>query len=49
MQFKGWRQTTIQLRLISPTKRLWSRNVEGLNLEGVAPLPITFVTVFFAA
>lgn len=47
MQFKGWAQTTIQLYFDQPTQALYGRvNVEGVNLEGVAPFANNFVTVF---
>jgi hypothetical protein len=47
MQFKGWAQTTIQLSFDQPNQTLYGRvNVEGVNLEGVAPFANNFVTVF---
>lgn len=47
MQFKGWAQTTIQLSWDQPNQTLYGRvNVEGVNLEGVAPFANNFVTVF---
>ncbi|HXL80684.1 MAG TPA: hypothetical protein VN951_07395 [Pyrinomonadaceae bacterium] len=47
MQFKGWAQTTIQLSFDQPAQTLYGRvNVEGVNLEGVAPFANSFVTVF---
>jgi hypothetical protein len=47
MQFKGWAQTTIQLSFDQPSQTLYGRvNVEGVNLEGVAPFANNFVTVF---
>ncbi|MEP6743497.1 MAG: hypothetical protein ABJB61_13445 [bacterium] len=47
MQFKGWAQTTIQLSFDQPGQTLYGRvNVEGVNLEGVAPFANSFVTVF---
>ena len=47
MQFKGWAQTTIQLSWDQPNQMLYGRvNVEGVNLEGVAPFANNFVTVF---
>src|SRR6267378_3251122 len=47
MQFKGWAQTTIQLSLDQPAQTLYGRvNVEGVNLEGVAPFANSFITVF---
>ena len=46
-QFKGWAQTTIQLSFDQPSQTLYGRvNVEGVNLEGVAPFANNFVTVF---
>jgi hypothetical protein len=47
MQFKGWAQTTIQLSFDQPKQTLYGQlNVEGVNLEGVAPVANSFVTVF---
>jgi hypothetical protein len=47
MQFKGWAQTSIQLSFDQPSQTLYGRaNVEGVNLEGVAPIANNFVTVF---
>ncbi len=47
VQFKGWAQTTIQLSFDQPSQTLYGRvNVEGVNLEGVAPFANNFVTVF---
>jgi hypothetical protein len=47
MQFKGWAQTTLQLSFDQPSQTLYGRmNVEGVNLEGVAPVANNFVTVF---
>ncbi len=47
MEFKGWAQTTIQLSFDQPRQTLYGRvNVEGVNLEGVAPFANNFVTVF---
>jgi hypothetical protein len=47
MEFKGWAQTTIQLYFDQPSQSLYGRvNVEGVNLEGVAPFANNFVTVF---
>jgi hypothetical protein len=47
MQFKGWAQTTIQLSFDQAAQTLYGRvNVEGVNLEGVAPFANSFVTVF---
>jgi hypothetical protein len=46
-QFKGWAQTTMQLSFDQPNQTLYGRlNVEGVNLEGVAPFANNFVTVF---
>ena len=47
MQFKGWAQTTIQLSFEQQSQTLFARvNVEGVNLEGIAPIANNFVTVF---
>jgi len=47
MQFKGWAQTSVQLSFDQPSQTLYGRvNVEGVNLEGVAPFANNFVTVF---
>ncbi len=47
MQFKGWAQTSVQLSFDQPAQTLYGRvNVEGVNLEGVAPFANNFVTVF---
>src|SRR6476660_3204765 len=47
MQFKGWAQTSIQLRFDEPKQTVYgSVNVEGVNLEGVSPIANNFVTVF---
>ncbi len=47
MQFKGWAQTSIQLSFDQGAQTLYGRvNVEGVNLEGVAPFANSFVTVF---
>lgn len=44
---KGWAQTTIELSFDQPKQTLYGRvNVEGVNLEDVAPFANTFVTVF---
>ena len=44
---KGWAQTTIDLSFDQPKQTLYGRvNVEGVNLENVAPFANTFVTVF---
>jgi len=46
-QFKGWAQTSIQLSFDQPSQTVYGRvNVEGVNLEGVAPFANNFVTVF---
>jgi hypothetical protein len=47
IQFKGWAQTSIQLRFDEPKQTVYgSVNVEGVNLEGVSPVANNFVTVF---
>ena len=47
MQFKGWAQTSIQLRFDQPKQTVYGTvNVEGVNLEGVSPVANNFVTVF---
>ncbi len=47
MQFKGWAQTSIQLRFDSGTQTVYGQvNVDGVNLEGVNPVANNFVTVF---
>lgn len=47
IQFKGWADTTIQLSFDQNAQTLYGRvNVEGVNLEGVAPVANSFVTVF---
>lgn len=47
MQFKGWAQTTIQLRFDEPKQTVYGNvNVDGINLEGVTPVANNFVTVF---
>ena len=47
MQFKGWAQTTIQLSFEQQSQTLFARvNVEGVNLEGIAPVANNFITVF---
>lgn len=47
MQFKGWAQTTIQLSFDQPTQTIFGRvNIDGVNLDGVAPFANNFVTVF---
>jgi hypothetical protein len=47
MQFKGWAQTSIQLRFDQAKQTVYGNvNVEGVNLEGVSPVANNFVTVF---
>jgi hypothetical protein len=47
MQFKGWAQTSIQLRFDEGSQTVFGQvNVEGVNLEGVNPMANNFVTVF---
>jgi len=47
MQFKGWAQTDIQLSFDQSKQTVFGQvNVEGINLEGVAPFANSFVTVF---
>jgi hypothetical protein len=47
VQFKGWAQTDIQLSFDQSKQTVFGQvNVEGVNLEGVAPFANTFVTVF---
>ena len=47
MQFKGWAQTSIQLRFDSAAQTVYGQvNVDGVNLEGVNPIANNFVTVF---
>ena len=47
MQFKGWAQTNITLSFDQPKQTVYGQlNVEGVNLEGVAPVANSFVTVF---
>jgi len=47
MQFKGWAQTSIQLRFDEPKQTVYGNvNVDGVNLEGVSPVANNFVTVF---
>jgi hypothetical protein len=46
-QFKGWAATNIQLSFDQPKQTVYGQlNVEGVNLEGVAPVANSFVTVF---
>src|SRR5258705_1587752 len=47
MQFKGWAQTSIQLQFDQPKQTVYGYvKVDGVNLEGVAPMANTLVTVF---
>jgi hypothetical protein len=47
MQFKGWAQTNVQLSFDQAKQTVFGQlNVEGVNLEGVAPIANNFVTVF---
>ncbi len=47
LNFKGWTQTTIQLSFDQGAQTLYGRlNIEGVNLEGVAPVANSLVTVF---
>jgi hypothetical protein len=47
MQFKGWADTTIQLRFDQSNQTVYGQmNVESVNLEGVNPMANNFVTVF---
>ncbi|MCM3870768.1 MAG: hypothetical protein ND895_08755 [Pyrinomonadaceae bacterium] len=47
MQFKGWAQTSIQLRFDEGSQTVFGQvDVEGVNLEGVNPVANNFVTVF---
>ena len=47
MQFKGWAQTSIQLRFDEPKQTVYGNvSVDGVNLEGVSPVANNFVTVF---
>jgi hypothetical protein len=47
MQFKGWAQTTIQLSFDQSQQTVYGHvDVSGVNLEGVAPMANSFVTVF---
>jgi hypothetical protein len=46
-QFKGWAQTSIQLRFEQSSQTVYGRvNVDEVNLEGVNPIANNFVTVF---
>jgi hypothetical protein len=47
MQFKGWAQTSIQLRFEEPKQTVYGNvTVESVNLEGVSPVASNFITVF---
>jgi len=47
MQFKGWAQTSIDLRFEEPKQTVYGNvTVDGVNLEGVSPVANNFVTVF---
>jgi hypothetical protein len=47
MQFKGWAQTSINLRFDEAKQTVYGNvSVEGVNLEGVSPVANNFVTVF---
>jgi len=47
VQFKGWAQTNIQLSFDQAEQTVYGHvNVDGVNLEGVAPVANNFVTVF---
>jgi hypothetical protein len=47
MPFKGWAQTSIQLSFDQGRQTVYGRlDVEGVNLEGVAPFANNFLTVF---
>ncbi|HZE73610.1 MAG TPA: hypothetical protein VE135_29205 [Pyrinomonadaceae bacterium] len=47
IQFKGWAQTTIQLRFEQEKQTVYGQvNVEAVTLEGVNPAANNFVTVF---
>lgn len=47
MDFKGWADTSIQLRFDQAKQTVYGTvNVEGVNLEGVNPIANNFVTVF---
>jgi len=47
MQFKGWAQSTVSLSFDQSKQTVYGQlNVEGVNLEGVAPMANNFVTVF---
>ena len=47
VQFKGWAQTSIQLSFDQAKQTVYGHvDVNGVNLEGVAPVANNFVTVF---
>ena len=47
MQFKGWTQTSIDLRFEEPKQTVYGTvTVDGVNLEGVSPVANNFITVF---
>jgi hypothetical protein len=47
MQFKGWAQSNLQISFDQSKQTVYGQlNVEGVNLEGVAPVANSFVTVF---
>lgn len=47
MQFKGWAQSSIDLRFEEPKQTVYGNvTVEGVNLEGVSPVANNFITVF---
>ncbi|HEV8137919.1 MAG TPA: hypothetical protein VGP85_24790 [Pyrinomonadaceae bacterium] len=47
MQFKGWAQTSVELRFEEPKQTVYGTvTVDGVNLEGVSPVANNFITVF---
>ncbi|HXD34107.1 MAG TPA: hypothetical protein VN643_23525 [Pyrinomonadaceae bacterium] len=47
MQFKGWAQSSIQMSFDQSKQTVYGQlNVEGVNLEGVAPVANSMLTVF---
>ncbi len=47
MQFKGWAETSIQLRFDQEKQTVYGQvNVDDVNLEGVNPVANNFITVF---
>jgi hypothetical protein len=47
MQFKGWAQTSIQLRFEQEKQTVYGQvNVDAVTLEGINPAANNFVTVF---